>query len=733
MRESHNCISRRLKHSHANQNSSIFSQIKSTDHRNGPITAGDHAPELCRLETVGSSADDGPNVHDFINDFRIRNSGRIVPLEERNHGSEGVSGVNSTESVLLDIQSRAYEQYPFLAEGGQSCTVTDNELPDNPIIWVNEEFESMTLYPREEIIGRNCRFLQGPGTSREMVAGIKRAVLSGEPSDVEILNYRKDGVAFWNRFKILPVYDRDSIYVTHFVAIQNDITILKDTSRFWNKWTPGEVGSWLITLDLGDFSKKFMEKNIPGNRLGGLKTQELLEMGMSFKETWRFSHTHTGENYRRRKVADVRCQSDSDIMEEKKKTISVKCYLDHQPRIFRVRRKTKFIRFLRTLRREMKQEFMVKTAYTGIVATKELWAQWMEQTQSSLTVVLTPVRNSMENPSRSNAALELFSTVQTTTQELLSGKKALEQLFANYPHLKESPEFINTLFRFFQCNNSISSLIEFAIHKEIDEQAGANTLFRMDGIPSRLVSAVLRSHGCHTYLSDISKPTLDAIRSRRKTIEISILGDSGSQDIIDNCEWLSAQADEFLQRLRSTINSCPLYVSHITSVSNVNNSAVRETFSIMRKILASRLPNVNALGVTTSILFLKFIVPPLADPASSGFIDEEYFPGHKRSIQVFSRMLQQIANDTSFSADKPTCLNEAVTRLHPMTLQIVEELIEDKTIAVYQQIIRASIPFPEELQKKRANDLERMIMRLKTSVDGETSSVSDCSEEQSVH
>lgn len=61
-------------------------------------------------------------------------------------------------------------------------------------MWANDQFERMTLYPKEDIIGRNCRF---PAT----VGKIRAAVKGGESLDVEILNYRRDGTAFWNRFR----------------------------------------------------------------------------------------------------------------------------------------------------------------------------------------------------------------------------------------------------------------------------------------------------------------------------------------------------------------------------------------------------------------------------------------------------------------------------------------------------------------------------------------------------
>lgn len=64
---------------------------------------------------------------------------------------------------------------------------------------MNDNFEKMTLYTREEVLGRNCRFLQGRYTDRAVVSKVREACMKGEQLDVELLNYRKDGVPFWNR------------------------------------------------------------------------------------------------------------------------------------------------------------------------------------------------------------------------------------------------------------------------------------------------------------------------------------------------------------------------------------------------------------------------------------------------------------------------------------------------------------------------------------------------------
>jgi PAS domain S-box-containing protein len=83
--------------------------------------------------------------------------------------------------------------------------VTDAHQPDNPIIFANDAFLDLTGYSRDEVIGRNCRFLQGPGTDPAMVTRLRRAVADGEDLTIDILNYRKDGTTFWNALNLSPV------------------------------------------------------------------------------------------------------------------------------------------------------------------------------------------------------------------------------------------------------------------------------------------------------------------------------------------------------------------------------------------------------------------------------------------------------------------------------------------------------------------------------------------------
>lgn len=102
-------------------------------------------------------------------------------------------------------------------------TLSDPDLPDNPIIYANKAFETITGYPKDEAIGRNCRFLQGGDSGQPGVAEVEQAIREKKAVVVTLRNYRKDGGLFYNRLTVSPLFD-DQGRVIYFLGIQYDIT-----------------------------------------------------------------------------------------------------------------------------------------------------------------------------------------------------------------------------------------------------------------------------------------------------------------------------------------------------------------------------------------------------------------------------------------------------------------------------------------------------------------------------
>ena len=105
-------------------------------------------------------------------------------------------------------------------EQSRACVITDPRLPDNPIVYVTPEFEAHTGYSKEEVLGRNCRFLQGPDTDPAAIAAIRDAVENMQPLEIAILNYRTDGTPFWNNLLIRPVFSRSGS-LKSYVALES--------------------------------------------------------------------------------------------------------------------------------------------------------------------------------------------------------------------------------------------------------------------------------------------------------------------------------------------------------------------------------------------------------------------------------------------------------------------------------------------------------------------------------
>lgn len=118
-----------------------------------------------------------------------------------------------------EIRNHLFEA---MINGSRVATVvTDPNQEDNPIIYTNRNFERLTGYSQKEILGHNCRFLQGEDTDQSAVQQIRKAIANQDRLVVTLKNYRKDGMSFWNRLQIEPVKVAEEVY---FIGTQTDVT-----------------------------------------------------------------------------------------------------------------------------------------------------------------------------------------------------------------------------------------------------------------------------------------------------------------------------------------------------------------------------------------------------------------------------------------------------------------------------------------------------------------------------
>ena len=183
--------------------------------------------------------DEAERLKAFLAEWGDRSGNAGVWRHRRRDGSPLWMDI-STHSVEIDgkrcrmvighditAQRAAQERLLLLERAVESSMngiiIADAQAPDLPVIYVNPAFEDLTGYPAEEVLGRNCRFLQGGETSQPELELLRRALEEGRDCNVILRNFNRRGDLFWNHLFVSPVRDERGS-VTHFVGIQNDLT-----------------------------------------------------------------------------------------------------------------------------------------------------------------------------------------------------------------------------------------------------------------------------------------------------------------------------------------------------------------------------------------------------------------------------------------------------------------------------------------------------------------------------
>ncbi len=169
---------------------------------------------------LGALLEEEPCLADFFRNYRER-----VRSERQSRGEQlaELAERKRNEEALRQAAAENLRLARAVASASDGILITDPSLPDNPIIYTNPATSRITGYQPDEIIGHNCRFLQGPGTDSQTVAQIRSCIVEQREVKATLLNYRKNGQPFWNELKISPVFS-DKGELLNFVGIQTDIT-----------------------------------------------------------------------------------------------------------------------------------------------------------------------------------------------------------------------------------------------------------------------------------------------------------------------------------------------------------------------------------------------------------------------------------------------------------------------------------------------------------------------------
>ncbi|MEG4229423.1 PAS domain S-box protein [Microcoleus sp. N9_A2] len=190
--------------------------------------ATDIIPQVGKTEAPGTRV-----VQTEVEAIRKQKANAVVEMRVVETEWDGEMAYLATLRDITD-RKRAEEMLWLydraIAATSTGVTISDATHPEHPIIYCNPAFESMTGYRRQEIIGKNCQFLQGSDTDPVAVEIIRQALQTKSECKVILKNYRKDGTTFWNCFSISPVRDRTG-KLTHFIGVQRDITQSKQAEE----------------------------------------------------------------------------------------------------------------------------------------------------------------------------------------------------------------------------------------------------------------------------------------------------------------------------------------------------------------------------------------------------------------------------------------------------------------------------------------------------------------------
>jgi PAS domain S-box-containing protein len=186
-----------------------------------PEHARDEAQAIIRR--IGEGVEFHGEFQDYMKDgSRVWIDACVTALAGPDGSPIGLLGISHDISARKKAEQDLRLRDRAIQAVTQGIVISDATAPDYPIIYASPGFERITGYGQQEVVGRNCRILQGKDTDAEVVARMRRALRQGGTFTGEVLNYRKDGTPFWNELSISPVHDEGRL--SHYVGVLLDVT-----------------------------------------------------------------------------------------------------------------------------------------------------------------------------------------------------------------------------------------------------------------------------------------------------------------------------------------------------------------------------------------------------------------------------------------------------------------------------------------------------------------------------
>lgn len=151
-------------------------------------------------------------------------------LVDVNGNLRGTIFVGSDETEQRSLESHVQVLKHAIDEATLPIVISDIKRVGQPVIYVNSAFELLTGYSKDETIGHNCRNMQGENTDKHATERIRHAIANREPIEITLLNYKKNGEAFYNRLNLTPVKINGE--VTHYIGFQQDVTQQRQTEQY---------------------------------------------------------------------------------------------------------------------------------------------------------------------------------------------------------------------------------------------------------------------------------------------------------------------------------------------------------------------------------------------------------------------------------------------------------------------------------------------------------------------